>query len=92
MQNYYLKPLTLNELARLSGRSLSAFKREFQEKFDSSPASWIREKRLKHAAFLLKNSQKHVNEIAEEVGFESVSHFIKAFKGRFGKTPAKFSD
>lgn len=92
MQNYYLKPLTLNELARLSGRSLSAFKRDFQEKFDSSPASWIREKRLKHAAFLLKNSQKHVNEIAEEVGFESVSHFIKAFKARFGKTPARFSD
>jgi AraC-like DNA-binding protein len=90
MQNYYLKPLTLNELARLSGRSLSAFKRDFQEQFSHAPAQWIREKRLNRAAFLLKNTDKHVNEIAEEIGFDSVSHFIKAFKTKFGVTPAKY--
>ncbi len=90
MQNYYLKPLTLNELARISGRSLSAFKRDFQETFKSSPAAWIREKRLDRAAFLLKNSQDSVNEICEEVGFDNVSHFIKSFKEKFGITPAKY--
>ncbi len=90
MQNYYLKPLTLMELAKLSGRSLSAFKRDFQEQYKTPPAKWIRNKRLERAAFLFKNSQKHVNEIAEEVGFESVSHFIKAFKGKYGVTPTKY--
>ena len=89
MQTYYLKPLTLNELARLSGRSLSTFKRDFKEQFHESPANWIREKRLQRAAFLLKNSGQNVTEICDEVGFESVSHFIKAFKERFGHTPAK---
>lgn len=91
MRNYYLKPLTLAELARLSGRSLSAFKRDFQEQFSEPPATWIREQRLQRAAFLLKNSDKNVNEISEEVGFESVSHFIKAFKNRFQHTPAKYA-
>ncbi|UBM57539.1 AraC family transcriptional regulator [Marinilongibacter aquaticus] len=90
MQNYYLKPLTIQELARLSGRSLSAFKRDFHEHFGAPPAKWIKEKRLERAAFLLKNSSKHVNEIAEEVAYESVSHFIKAFKSKFGVTPAQF--
>ncbi len=90
MQNYYLKPLTLHELARLSGRSLSAFKRDFQDQFNESPAAWIRDKRMKRAAFLLRNTSKNVNEITEEVGFESVSHFIKAFKSRFGVTPARY--
>ena len=90
MQNYYLKPLTINELSKLSGRSLSGFKRDFQEQFGVSPAFWIRSKRLSRAAFLLKNSDKNVSEIAEEVGFESISHFIKLFKETYGKTPAKY--
>jgi AraC family transcriptional regulator, exoenzyme S synthesis regulatory protein ExsA len=90
INKYYLKPLNINELARLSGRSLSAFKRDFQEQFSDSPANWIRNKRLEYAAFLLKNAAKNVTEIAQEVGFESVSHFIKAFKNKYGFTPKKF--
>jgi AraC family transcriptional regulator, exoenzyme S synthesis regulatory protein ExsA len=90
MQSYYLKPLTLSELAKLSGRSLSGFKRDFGEKFNSSPAVWIRKKRLERAVFLLKNTEKNVSEIAEEVGFESISHFIKLFKETYGITPSKF--
>lgn len=90
MQNYYLKPLRLDELARLSGRSLSAFKRDFQEEFHQSPAAWIRQKRLTHAAFLLRNSNRNIAEIAEEIGYESTSHFIKAFKSVYGETPHHF--
>ena len=87
LNEYYLKPLTISELARLSGRSLSAFKREFEERFHSSPAVWIKQKRLEHANFLLKNSSKNVYEICQEIGYESVSHFIKAFKEKYGFTP-----
>ena len=90
MQNYYLKPLRLDELARLSGRSLSAFKRDFQQEFHQSPAAWIRQKRLAHAAFLLRNSTRNIAEIAEEVGYESTSHFIKAFKAVYHETPHHF--
>lgn len=89
MDSYYLKPLTLNELARLSGRSLSSFKRAFQDEFNSSPAAWIKQKRLEHAAFLLKNTPKNISEISMEIGYESVSHFIKAFKEKFGTTPKR---
>lgn len=91
MQNYYLKPLSMDELAKLSGRSLSTFKRDFKEKFNTSPASWIRNKRLNHAAFLLKTQTKTVSEVSEEIHFESVSHFIKAFKEKFGMTPSKYT-
>ncbi|SOE21639.1 Helix-turn-helix domain-containing protein [Spirosomataceae bacterium TFI 002] len=90
MNNYYLKPLSMDELAKLSGRSLSTFKRDFKEQFSTSPATWIRNKRLDQAAFLLKNQSKSVAEVSEEIGFDSVSHFIKAFKERFGKTPSKY--
>ena len=87
MQSYYLKLLSLEELSRLSGRSLSAFKRDFQEKFDASPAHWIKNKRLEYASLQLENTHKNVSEISVEIGYESISHFIKAFKEKFGKTP-----
>lgn len=89
MNSYYLKPLTLNELARLSGRSLSAFKRDFQEEFKTSPALWLKNKRLDYADFLLRNNTKNVTEISTEIGYESVSHFIKMYKEKFGFTPKK---
>ena len=87
MQSYYLKLLSLEELSRLSGRSLSAFKRDFQEKFNTSPALWIKNKRLEYAGLQLENTDKNVSEISMEIGYESISHFIKAFKEKFGQTP-----
>lgn len=90
MNNYYLKPLSMEELAKVSGRSLSTFKRDFKEQFGTSPAAWIRNKRLEQAAFLIKSQSRSVAEVSEEIGFESVSHFIKAFKDKFGLTPSKY--
>jgi len=89
LENYYLKPLSINELAYISGRSLSAFKREFEQMFHTSPAVWIKNRRLEYASFLLQNTQKNVSEISLEIGYESVSHFIKAFKEKYGFTPKK---
>ncbi|MFD2572463.1 helix-turn-helix transcriptional regulator [Spirosoma soli] len=87
MHTYLLKPLSMNELSRLSGRSLSAFKRDFEEHFRTSPGQWIRHKRLEHAHFLLRNTDKNVSEVSLEIGYESVSHFIKAYKQQYGFTP-----
>lgn len=89
MNSYYLKPLSLEELSRLSGRSLSAFKRDFQEQFTTSPALWIKNKRLEYAGLQLEKTHKNVSEISMEIGYESVSHFIKAFKEKFGQTPGR---
>lgn len=89
MNSYYLKPLTMHELARLSGRSLSAFKRDFQDEFNTSPALWLKNKRLDYADFLLRNSTRNVSEISTEIGYESVSHFIKTYKEKYGTTPKR---
>lgn len=87
MNTFYLKNLTINDLSKISGRSLSAFKREFSERYGEPPAIWIKTKKLEHAHFLLKNNLGNVEEVSETVGFESVSHFIKSFKDKYGKTP-----
>jgi len=46
--------------------------------------------RLKTAALLLRRHQATVTEIAYQVGFANPSHFAKAFRQAFGKTPSAF--
>lgn len=82
--------LSLKEYAKLCHRSLSSFKREFQAEFKESPGKWLVQRRLKHAAKLLRNSPMNVTEVAFESGFEDVSHFSRVFKERFGVPPLAF--
>ncbi len=87
MSDNYCFNLKLEQYAALCNRSLSAFKRDFQKHFNSTPGKWLLEKRLQQALLLLKNSDKSVAEAAFESGFENSSHFSKSFKQRFGITP-----
>jgi len=87
VQNHLFQPLTIAELAVLSGRSLSAFKRDFHEKYQCPPKQWINQKRLAHAHRALSYTGKTISEVAYECGFENSSHFIKIYKKQYGFTP-----
>jgi len=88
MENYCYN-LKLGEFAKLSNRSLSAFKRDFENVFHCTPGKWLTEKRLLHARQLLMNNKsKAISEAAYESGFETVAHFSRAFKQRFGVPPS----
>ncbi len=74
--------------ARLSGRSLSSFKREFAATFKISPGSWLKQKRLSEAYYLIKKKSRKPQDIYLELGFENLSHFYTSFKQKYGHTPA----
>lgn len=82
--------LQLEEFARLCGRSLSAFKRDFKSAYQASPARWINDKRLDYARSLLVSSDMNVNDVCYESGFKNPSHFNKIFKDKFGSSPGQF--
>jgi AraC-like DNA-binding protein len=88
MEDNFHFNLKLEEFAKLSARSLSAFKRDFQKLYNSSPGKWLMEKRLNHSLHLLTNLGKSVGDAAFESGFENVSHFSRAFRTRYGAPPA----
>jgi transcriptional regulator GlxA family with amidase domain len=73
-------------------RSLSSFKREFQRCYGMPPGRWLLERRLERASALLNTTSMNVTQIAFECGFESSSHFSRAFKDKFGRTPRTFRD
>ncbi|TFE26681.1 helix-turn-helix transcriptional regulator [Cohnella luojiensis] len=83
-------PVSLNDLAYLSGRSLSAFKRDFQAIYNTSPLRWIRNRRLDIAKELLLRNSLSVTDVCFSTGFENVAHFSKVFKERFGVAPSTF--
>ena len=90
MQSNYTFNLSLVDFARLAGKSIANFKREFQKTYQTTPGKWLLVKRLDYASLLLKSSTKRVNEIAFESGFENTTHFSRVFKARYGRSPLQF--
>ena len=88
VEENYTSPISLEELAYLSGRSLSSFKREFQEIYGESPARWIRQKRLSKAHQMLQASNLSVADVAYSLGFENPTHFSRIFKQQYGISPS----
>lgn len=87
--NFYYN-LSIPEFARIAQRSVSSFKRAFQEHYHTTPGKWLAEKRLNYAKHLLETSTKNVNEIAYDSGFENVSHFSRVFKEKYGTAPLQY--
>ncbi len=87
MEEHYDKPLSVADYAYLTGRSESTFRREFKIKFGTTPRQWIIQKRLEKANSLLQTTSKDVTQVAVDVGYENVSHFISEYKKQYGYTP-----
>jgi AraC-like DNA-binding protein len=89
LANFY-KPLSVEDYAYLTGRSLSTFNRDFKRQFGMSPKQWLVDKRLEKAHELLATHRQSVSEVALEVGYEDFSHFIKVFHKKYGVSPKQF--
>ncbi|WP_315792371.1 AraC family transcriptional regulator [Paenibacillus sp. BIC5C1] len=90
MEENFTNPVHLQDLAYLSGKSLSTFKREFQATYHTSPLKWIRNRRLDKAENLLLETTLSVTDVCYATGFENIAHFSKVFKLRCGLSPSEF--
>ena len=90
MRQYALSNLTVTDLAALSGRSIASFNRDFKKTYSTTPKRWLLDQRLEYANTLLAQTDQTVTDIALQIGYENVSHFIKAFKDKYGVTPKQF--
>jgi AraC-like DNA-binding protein len=90
MEMNYAYNLQLEAYARLANRSLSSFKRDFQEIYHITPGRWLLQKRLDYACMLLTTTDNTVSDITLESGFENIAHFSRAFKQKFGASPLQY--
>jgi AraC-like DNA-binding protein len=83
-------PGGIEELAQKTNLSLSSFKREFKKVYEASPANYIKNKRLEHAAELLLASDERITDVAFVSGFNDLANFTKSFHSKYGATPTNY--
>jgi AraC-like DNA-binding protein len=83
-------PPGLRELARLCGLNEYQLKVGFKEIYGNTVFGFLLDHKLDHSRTLLDTGKYQVNEVAFEMGYANPSHFIAAFKKRFGVTPKKY--
>ena len=90
METNFVYNIPLEQYAKLLGRSLSTFTRDFKAIYNESPHKWILKRRLLKAQELLLNTNRRPIDFYMELGFESLSHFSRSFKKEFGMTMTDF--
>lgn len=85
----FLKPITLEETAKIYHVTPSHFCKYFKKHTGSTFKEYIVSLRLDYAMRLIKNSNQSITEICFESGFSSPSYFTKAFLKRFGVLPSQ---
>jgi AraC-like DNA-binding protein len=88
MLQHYMYNVSMDDFARLTGRSRAGFKRDFEKIFGGSPGQWLQQKRLNEAYYLIKEKGVKPSSVYLDVGFENLSHFSFVFKKKFGISPS----
>lgn len=83
--------ITIEELAFLSNMSFSTFKRRFLKLYGIPPRKWFLQKKMEHAAALLRLGKEKPGEVCYKIGYENHSSFSNSFKQMYGVTPREYS-
>ncbi|HET8854477.1 MAG TPA: AraC family transcriptional regulator, partial [Salinimicrobium sp.] len=84
------EPPSLNELSQEIGLGLKKLKEGFKQIYGDSVYSFLFDYKMEVARKLLDTGEYNVNEVGLKVGYSTSSHFISAFKKKFGTTPKKY--
>lgn len=84
------EPPSLQELATEIGLNIKKLKEGFKQIYGDSVFSFLLDYKMEHARRLLETNQFNVNEVGIKIGYSTASHFIAAFKKKFGSTPKKY--
>ena len=81
---------SLGEIAESLHYELSFLSRLIRQKTGRNYTELVQEKRLSQAAWLLRNTERNVDEIARAVGYENMTYFHRLFRDRYGQSPRAY--
>lgn len=90
IHTYYGKKITIDGLAREFSTNRNTLQKNFSRVTGKSIGIYLRELRFSIARSLLMDTKLPVSTIIERTGFNDITHFGRAFRKRFGLTPASF--
>jgi len=89
IRDNYRQPFRVEEVARLSGMSVSAFYRNFQAVTAMSPIQFQKQIRLQEARLLLATHPSDIARVGHRVGYDSASQFSREYRRQFGAPPSQ---
>lgn len=90
IENNYMHPITLKQMAQISCMSTSHFATIFRSFFGETPMEYVNSYRIERACLLLTNTNLSVTEITYRCGFNDSAYFVKVFKKYKKMTPKKY--
>ncbi len=84
------EPPSLQALSEAIGLSLSKMKEGFKQLYGDTAYGYLLDHKMEEARRMLESQQFNVNEVGLKVGYSTSSHFIAAFKKKYGTTPKKY--
>lgn len=87
IETQFAQPHSLRSLAAVAHLSEPHLCSEFRRWFGLSPMAAVGRRRLEEAAYLLRDQNLTVTEVARRVGFGDLYHFSRRFKQCYGKSP-----
>ncbi|OWA35473.1 AraC family transcriptional regulator [Saccharibacillus sp. O16] len=90
IHRHYADPITLQEIADAAHLSLSECARSFKKTVRMTPYDYLIQYRIRKSTERLLETDDTITEIARQVGFNHVNHFIQSFKKVQGQTPGEF--
>ena len=83
---------SLSELAEIMGYDVYWLSREIKKRTGKTYKELLQSRRMRQAAYLLKNSRLSVADIIESVGYDNTSYFFRKFKECYGVSPKMYRD
>ncbi|MEL0299564.1 MAG: AraC family transcriptional regulator, partial [Flavobacteriaceae bacterium] len=84
------EPPTLQELSHKVGINIKKLKEGFKQLYGQTVYGFLLDHKMDEAQRLLATQKYNVNEVGLHLGYSTSSHFIAAFKKKFGTTPKKY--
>ncbi len=88
IRDHYAESFRVEDAARVSGMSVSAFYRNFQAVTAMSPIQFQKQIRLQEARLLLAIHAHDVTGVGHRVGYDSPSQFSREYRRQFGAPPS----
>lgn len=90
IENHLDEKLTISQLCRQFNLSPTALKNKFREFYGQPIHNWIQYRRIHRAAELLQSTNMTVLQVAQSIGYESVSQFNVIFRRTYGTSPSLY--
>ena len=90
IDNHFKENLTLDQLAEMAHINKYHLAHTFQREFRTSPISYLITRRIQESRFLLRETDHSISQIAQILGFSSLSYFSQSFRRLEGISPLEY--